>query len=181
MNDDFTSLEGTLEAVWRLLEAGPKDRNSPANVVCLATSSSEGAYARMVVLRMTDRSHHTLHFFTHATSEKLKQLKVNSRGEVLVWDEKSQFQIRLKVRLSVEKIDENLWSNLGEGAKLNYATDPLPGTPIASPNIAWTASSDHKQMKRLLAQVQSIETLHIASEGLYRAEFDDNGSRWIAP
>lgn len=181
MNEDFTSLDGTLEAVWTRLENGPRDKTAPANVVCLATTDRNGASARMVVLRKTDRKNITLHFFTHAASGKVDDIEKNANAELLVWDQGSQLQIRLKAQLEIVAIDDATWEALGDGAKLNYATDPLPGSTISSPEIAWTAKPDHNQMKQITAHIQSIETLHIAPEGLYRAVFDDAGSRWIAP
>ena len=181
MSEDFTSLDTTLEAVWTRLENGPREKTAPANVVCLATNGSIGANARMVVLRKTDRENSALQFFTHAASGKIKDVEKNPNAELLVWDRGSQLQVRLKAHLEVTEIDDATWAALGDGAKLNYATDPLPGSTISAPSVAWAARSDHTQMKQITAHIQSIETLHISPEGLYRAVFDNTGSRWIAP
>lgn len=181
MSDDFTTLSGTLEAVWSRLEQGASDRAAPANLVTLATSGATGASARIVVLRAADRTAQTLTFFTHAASEKVTEIQQDNRGELLIWDAGSSFQIRLSVRLQIAEVSDDLWNSLGGGARLNYASHPTPGTVIETPDEAWSARPDPALMKRLIATVHAIDTVQIAPEGLRRARFEAGRSQWIAP
>ncbi|NNJ67051.1 MAG: hypothetical protein HKP54_03330 [Boseongicola sp.] len=182
MNDALTSLNGTHELVWSLLEAGPKSKAATANLVVLATSSIEnGPSARIVVLRHVDRVSGILRVFTHAASQKVADLNEDERAEIMIWDPVEQLQIRLTVNIEVSHVDSETWSRLGPGTRLNYAVDPTPGTPIEAPENARQATPEASQMLCLNARVLSIETLHITSDGLSRAVFQDGTSQWIAP
>jgi hypothetical protein len=64
---------------------------------------------------------------------------------------------------------------------MNYAIEPMPGTPIPTPNDARFATPDRSQMLQLNAHILQIETLWISNQGLYRAVFKSGSSQWIAP
>lgn len=182
MSDPLTSLNGTYEKVWSLLEAGPTSKTAPANLLVLATSSVQnGPSARIVVLRQVDRASGMLRVFTHAASQKVADLNENERAEILIWDPAEQFQIRLKVTIDVSQVDSETWSLLGPGTRLNYAVDPRPGTRIEHPADARLASPKPSQMLCLDARILTIETLQISKAGLSRAVFEDGTSQWIAP
>ena len=182
MNDNLTSLNGTFETVWDMLRQGVGEKASPANQLVLATSSPEnGSSARMVVLRGVDQDAETLHFFTHARSQKVSDLNKDERGEILIWDARKQLQIRISVRIEATGVDDTIWSALGPGTRMNYAIEPMPGTPITTPNDARLATPDRSQMLQLNAHVWQIETLWISNQGLYRAVFKSGSSQWIAP
>ncbi|SMX23846.1 pyridoxamine 5'-phosphate oxidase family protein [Boseongicola aestuarii] len=182
MSDALTSLDGTYETIWRLLEDGAKSKTSAASNLVLATASkAHGPSVRIVVLRDADQASEVLRIFTHAASRKVIDLNDNERAEILVWDPEQQFQIRLSVSVRMSRIDDKTWESLGTGTRLNYAIDPAPGTPIARPEIAQQASPHQHQMLALDARIRKIETLHISPDGLKRAVFENGTSQWIAP
>ena len=182
MSEALTTLNGTLEVVWHMLERGAVDKTAPANLPVLATASREhGAKARIVVLRSTDRATQKLTFFTHALSGKVSDLNEDERAEVLVWCAAQQFQIRISAKIGIAAVDENTWRNLGPGTRLNYATDPSPGIPLHRPEEALQATPDAGSMLSLEAFITKIDTLWISPEGLRRATFEDGRSQWIAP
>ena len=181
MSNAFTSLDGTYETVWRLLEDGVKSKTSPANNLVLATASrQQGPSLRIVVLRHVDQTSEILRVFTHAASRKVIDLNEDERAEILIWDPAQQFQVRLSVFVRMSRIDDKTWESLGPGTRLNYAIDPAPGTPIAQPEIARRASPHQHQMLALDARIRRIETLHISPDGLKRAVFESGTSQWIA-
>jgi len=182
MSKLFQSLSVTQEAVWLLLEAGAIEKGSPANLPVLAKSSAEqGPTARIVALRSVDRVAEKLTFFTHASSGKVRDLNEDERAELLVWDGSERLQIRLSVAVKINKIGTETWSSLGPGTRLNYAVDPTPGMAIDRPEDALHASPQQRQMVELEATILRIETLRITRDGLRRAIFEGNTSRWIAP
>lgn len=182
MSDALTSLNGTYEAVWNLLENGVTSKTAPANLLVLTTASKQrGPSSRIVVLRHFDRSSETLRMFTHAASQKVIDLSEDDRAEILIWDPVEQLQVRLSVSVEMSGIDDKTWSRLGPGTRLNYAVDPTPGTPIPDPQVARQASPQKHQMLALDARIRKIETLHISQDGLKRAMFEKGASRWIAP
>ena len=182
MNDALTSLDGTIEDVWTLLEDGVKYKTSPANNLILATASKQqGPSLRIVVLRHADRSSQSLNVFTHAASQKVVDLNEDERAEILIWDPAQQLQIRLSVFVRMSGIDDETWKKLGPGTRLNYAIAPAPGTPIPQPEVARQASPKQHQMLVLDARIRKIETLHISHDGLKRAVFENGTSQWIAP
>ena len=182
MSDALTSLDGTIEAVWSLLEDGVKSKTSPANNLVLATASKQhGPSLRIVVLRRADRSTESLRIFTHAASQKVIDLNEDERAEILIWEPAQQLQVRFSVSISMSGIDDNTWEKLGPGTRLNYAIDPAPGTPITQPKVASQASPQQHQMLVLDARIRKIETLHISPDGLKRAVFEKGTSQWIAP
>ena len=181
MSDALTDLNGTLCDVWARLESGVVVPGSPANLPVLATASPSGGAARIVVLRGVDRSAQTLWFYSHAAASKVADLKANSRAELLIWDPRDRLQIRLGVSIDLGTVSADVWDGLGPGTRLNYATDPLPGTKIDDPSDAQQATPQHHQMVLLTAHIARIETLQITNDGLRRAVFEGGTSRWIAP
>ena len=183
MTDDFRSLDGMLKALWNRLEQGLKDADAPARTLALATSGPDGAAVRLVVLRGQDRSAGTLTFYTHAHSPKIAQLRHDPRAELLLWDPVTLFQARLSVHLSVKPGNAEAWNALTKGARLNYATDPLPGTLLHDPD-ANTPTPDPELLTILTADIRAIDLLHLGALPHARAQFsreDDFKGRWIAP
>ena len=183
MTDDFRTLEGMLEALWQRLERGLHDTDAPARTLALATSGPDGAAVRLVVLRGLDRSAATLTFYTHTHSPKIAQLKDDPRAELLLWDPNALFQVRLSAHVSMKPGSANEWDGLTRGARLNYATDPLPGTLLHDPD-ANTPTPDPALLTILTASIGSIDLLHLGALPHARARFsreDDFTGRWIAP
>lgn len=183
MTDDFRSLAGMRAALWHRLEQGPKDADAAARTLALATSGAAGAAVRLVVLRDLDRSAATLTFYTHAHSPKIAELRYDPKAELLLWDPGSLFQARLSVDVSMKPGNAETWSALTAGARLNYATDPLPGTLLHDPD-ANTPTPDPELLTILTADIRAIDLLHLGVLPHARAQFsreDDFKGRWIAP
>ena len=181
MNDAFSELGTTLQSVWRRLKQGAEDTTSALNTVVLSTTSSDGPKSRIVILRNVSQPLQQVVFFSHAASGKISDLARDPRAEILGWDPVARFQIRLAAEIEISEIDAGAWAEIGAGARLNYAVNPSPGTPIPLPESAWKATPNREQMAVLTAIIHRIETLQISPEGLRRAVFEGGRSQWIAP
>ncbi|MBT8460534.1 MAG: hypothetical protein HKP37_10660 [Boseongicola sp.] len=182
MSDALITLNGTRSFVWDELERGVVDKTAPGNLLVIASSSRDhGPTARIVVLRGVDRDSRTLTFFTHSASQKVANFKEDERAKILFWCPEKSLQIRLSVTISMSPVNSRIWEKLGAGTRLNYAVDPTPGTPIEHPAAALQATPKPSAMLQLDARVSEFETLWISPEGLRRAAFDNEQSRWIAP
>lgn len=180
MTDHFRDLAGMLDALWRRLGDGVTDAEAPGRTLALAT---EGPSVRMVVLRAADRNAGKLTFYTHAHSAKIAELESTPRAELLLWDPASMFQARLSAQVTMSPGTTDLWDSLTQGARLNYATDPLPGTLLSDP-AAKAPRPDPGLLTVLTATIQTIDLLHLGALPHARARFDrDDGfqGRWIAP
>lgn len=180
MTDDFRALAGMLDALWRRLDDGVSDPEAPARTLALAT---DGPSVRLVILRAADREAGTLTFYTHARSAKIAELGRSPRAELLLWDPAAMLQGRLAADITMSPGSPELWSSLTQGARLNYATDPLPGTLLSDPDAA-RPSPRPDLMTILTATVRTIDLLHLGALPHARARYDrDDGfaGRWIAP
>ena len=172
-----TNLTSLHARVWNLIGA------ATGTPMPLATSRiGEGASLRMVVLRRVIADSNILEFWTHAASAKLYEIAADPTGEVLIWDDASQTQARLRVNLSVSSGDPEDWATMGKGSRLNYAGPPLPGDPLATPDAA-SHIPDPALFKRLTAQVTAMDVLVLAPLPQRRAKFgpDGEGAQWVAP
>ncbi|MDJ1017468.1 MAG: pyridoxamine 5'-phosphate oxidase family protein [Paracoccaceae bacterium] len=181
MSDDFTSLPGTLDAVWARLEAGVREAEAPARTIALATRpEAGGAAVRMVVLRRASRMLGEVEIYTHLASAKVADLRSDSRAQLLVWDPAAQFQIRLSVTVAIEDGPTEVWESLGPGARLNYATAPDPGEPVEDPTRL-IPDPDPGLFLLLRARIEAIETLHLGTDCHRRARFAAPSATWLAP
>ncbi|MXQ06797.1 pyridoxamine 5'-phosphate oxidase [Alphaproteobacteria bacterium GH1-50] len=180
MNDDFGTLDGTLDAVWSRLSNGVTNADAPARTLALAT---DGPAVRMVVLRGADRASGTLTIWTNRASDKVSQLAGDPRAEALIWDSAADFQIRLALEVSIARGDAGTWDALGPGSRVNYARVPPPGARLAEPD-AVQVQPDPAMFAVLTGRIMRIETLHLTRERQARARFPHgrlDAAHWIAP
>lgn len=180
MTDNFRDLSGMMDALWRRLDAGLTDPDAPARTLALAT---DGPSVRLVVLRAADRAKGELTFYTHAHSSKIAELERTPFAELLLWDPSAMFQARLAARITMTPGTRDLWDSLTHGARLNYATDPLPGTLLNDPG-ANAPRPDPGLLTVLTAHIAKIDLLHLGALPHARATYRrDDGfhGRWIAP
>lgn len=175
MNDDFRSIVGMLDALWSRLQ--------PSTLLTLATRRTDGgAAARMVILRESNREAALLTIYTHGLSEKIDQIAQDPSGELLLWDSDARFQARLLLNIAIEPGTREVWDGLGDGARLNYARQPLPGAEISKPVTPQSSNVEHLTI--LNARIERIDLLHLGKlphrRATYSAE-DGFAGRWIAP
>lgn len=185
MSDDFSTLEGILNAIWRRLDMAAADKSGPARYLVLATRGMVvGAEARMVVLRQADRSTAKIALHTHALSHKIAELAVDPVATLLMWDPAQAFQARLKVMTETEPGTDDDWARVpATGRRLNYGSLP-PAMPIEAPDVMEKAEENREAFTKINARIEAIDALllskHSASRARYSRELDFRG-RWIAP
>ncbi len=179
---DHRTLPGLNETLWRHLEAGVSDPNSPAHTLALATRRTNSGAARMIILRAADRKTWALTFYTHALSKKVAELEACPEAEVLMWSPPLQLQARLGVTVSIGPANPALWSRLSDGQRLNYAAT-APGGRLGSPMTPKPINGP-RHMRFLTAHIHRIDLLHLGALPHARAVYlrDDNWhGRWVAP
>lgn len=176
-------------ACWRGLTQAAQTRDHPWRLMALATVADHGpdeppsAELRHVVLREVEAEAATLRFFTDARSPKVAQLRRHPDATLLVWDPRPGWQLRLRVRLSVETSGlavSSRWARLKMSPAAHDYLSPLPpGTPVAHP-LPERGSREHFAV--VSAQVRQLDWLELHADGHRRALFDAEGrGHWLTP
>ncbi len=185
MIDWWTGLPETLDQVWLRLNRGVADRRACARHPTLATLGARGPEARIVVLRGVDKSLAELSVHTDLRSAKVSELSAEPRASLLIWEQKTRLQIRLRVNVSVKsgKPAATDWQQVPETARKVYGAHPAPGSPMEKPEQL-VQHSDPMAFAVLVCRMTEIETLYLG-DGLHRRAIfrRDNAwaGSWIAP
>jgi pyridoxamine 5'-phosphate oxidase len=185
MNEWWVSLPTTLDQVWLRLIRGVADRKADARHPTLATAGAMGPEARIVVLRQADRSLATIAVYTDLRSAKISDLLQEPRASLLIWEQKTRLQIRLRVRVEVKSGEAatDQWQRVPDTARTVYGSQPAPGTPVNKPEQL-ILQSDFTAFAVLVCHIREIETLYLGGDLHRRARFcADNGwtGSWLAP
>ncbi|WP_179378520.1 pyridoxamine 5'-phosphate oxidase family protein [Jannaschia marina] len=179
MSDPFDRL-GTLEAhIWARLAEGAADARDPFRFVTLATIGADGPEARTVGLRRADRAAREVEVHSDLRTAKVRALEGDPRAEILCWGAAVQLQVRLRVRVTFLPADPDRWARVPDEARLNYGTDPAPGTAIPAPETL-RRTPDIARFVALLGRVERIDVVSLAHDPHRRAIFAPEG-RWVAP
>lgn len=185
MSDHFTSLPGLFEAVWRRLEGAVHDGKGSGRYLTLATRGLiDGAEARLVVLRQTNKAEGSVTIHTHALSHKVAELAADPAATLMMWDPGAALQARLRVFAEASPGSDGDWARVPEtGRRLNYGTLP-PALPIEGPGAIDHSAPDLAAFTRIKARIDMIDVLHLEPDTAQRARFSrelDFQGRWIAP
>ncbi|UEP51715.1 pyridoxamine 5'-phosphate oxidase family protein [Burkholderia ambifaria] len=191
------SLTQTCDRLWSCLESGVGTQRSPFTMVQAATLGLDGApKVRTIVLRQVSRADRLLAFHTDARSEKVEELRRDSRIAVVANDLDALVQIRAEGVASIcddEAQRRAIWQSSRPHTLLLYRAPLRPGTPIESPEEAHVTPSPgdaptddgYRNFCFVHVTVTRIDWLELARGGHRRAVFDlnDDGyeGRWIAP
>ena len=183
MTDPFATLEGTLAHVWGRLGRGTADPRDPFRFVTLATVGARGPQARTVGLRRASRADAAVEVHSDARTEKVEALRTDPRAEILAWDSPRQVQVRLAGDVTLIPADPDRWARVPEASRLNYGTDPAPGTPVDAPeHVARTPEVGRFVALRMA--VARIDVVSLGHDPHRRALFvagDGFAGAWTAP
>ncbi|UWQ19001.1 pyridoxamine 5'-phosphate oxidase family protein [Jannaschia sp. M317] len=180
MSDPWQSL-GTLRAhLWARLARGAAKADDPFRFTTLATLGAEGPEARIVGLRRAGAGQVEVH--SDLRTAKVTALRRDPRAALLFWDPDTQEQLRLSVRLTVFPADPSRWAAIPPEARLNYGTDPAPGTPIDDPDRL-TRTPEAARHGTLTGPVLRMDAVSLAHDPHRRAVFEgpDLRGAWVAP
>ena len=180
MTDPFADLETLRTHVWDRLDLGVKDGDDPFRFVTLATVGADGPQARTVGLRGADRKSGTVEVHSDFRTAKVRAIGVDPRAEILLWDVNAQLQVRLAVTMTLIVGDADRWDRVPRAARLNYGTDPAPGTPVAKPGFV-TRTPEAARFAALSGAVRRMDIVSLSHDPHRRAIFDDSGGTWVAP
>lgn len=183
MRARLESLEAIEDALWRGLEAAPQDREHPWRLPVLATTDGTGADARMVVLRAAERASGELLLYTDARAGKVAQAAHHPLGTLVFWSPVLEWQLRLRVHLSVATDGlavSSAWARLRHSASAREYLSPLaPGSPLEG-TPAGHAERAHFAI--VSAQVSAVDWLELDEQGHRRARFAvGEAARWLQP
>ena len=183
MNARLDSLSAIEAALWRELQAAPRDRQHPWRTPVLGTTDGEVGDARTVVLRDADAAQGSLLVYSDARAGKVAQIALHPRGTLVMWSEALGWQLRVRVQIDV--ITDGLelssrWAQLKlTPAAHDYLSALAPGSPL---DTALGSRGDRAHFALLEAHVLSIDWLELHAQGHRRARFsNDTTARWLQP
>jgi pyridoxamine 5'-phosphate oxidase len=171
-------------ALWQELTRAVHDKHHEWRTVVLSTVANvDGeltADARNVVLREVNASAKQLVIYTDARASKAQQLREHPIGTVVMWSRRLGWQLRCRVKLSLE--DSGLavtsrWETLKlSPAAQDYLSPVAPGMPL---DAAAQALSERHHFAVITAQVTSLDWLELHREGHRRAVFGELRAAWL--
>lgn len=180
MTRRLDTLDAIERSVWEELAAAPQDAQHPWRTLVLATANGEHADARTVVLRHTDTAQRELTFFSDARAPKVVQLEAQPVGTLVTWSPALGWQLRLRVRLEVQRDGlavSSHWARLKlSPAAHDYLSAVAPGSVLGN---ALGARGERAHFALIVASVQSIDWLELSAEGHRRARFADDTAAWL--
>ncbi|MEM7709794.1 MAG: pyridoxamine 5'-phosphate oxidase family protein [Pseudomonadota bacterium] len=180
MPDPWHDLAALQAHLWDRLARGAARSDDPFRLVALATTGPDGPEARMVALRAADRAAGTVEVQSDRRTAKARALTGDPRAALLLWDAATQEQLRLTLSVTLIPADPDRWAAIPPDVRLNYGTDPAPGTPVPDPDMV-TRRPDPARHLALLGHVRSMDAVSLTHAPHRRARLDADGARWIAP
>lgn len=161
-----------------------KHKKHPFRYFALTTLASDGSpHSRTVVLRDFNPEVMTLKIYTDSRSTKVKELKNDSRAELLFYDSNQLLQLVLRVQLVMTEVSDEFFDQLPAQSKKDYTGLDLPGTTIKGPDqVQYNFERPHFTI--LGFQILQLEYLKLKRPNHIRALFQskDNWSgKFIAP
>ena len=174
------TLQGLLDDAWNLLQS------KQGRLVSLASIALDGApECRTVMLRQGDRGSATLCVHTDLTSTKIAELRNQPRASLLLWDDASQIQIRVRGRVKITSGPQvaSIWNAVPDGSRSSYGVTPAPGTPIPDSDT-YDRTPDPAKFAVLSLTLEALDVVHLAEDFHRRALYERNrdwAGQWLAP
>jgi pyridoxamine 5'-phosphate oxidase len=183
MSTRLETLDAIEAALWRELQAAPRDKNHPWRAPVLATTDGEVGDARTVILREVEPAQTALLMYTDVRAGKVVQIAAHPRGTLVMWSPALGWQLRIRVHL--QAVTDGLerssrWARLKLSPAANdYLSSQAPGDPLDS---ALSARGERAYFALLEARVLSIDWLELHAQGHRRARFSNGATPcWLQP
>jgi hypothetical protein len=203
LDEEIDDLDEVRADIFRRLGRASKDRRSAMHTPVIGTVRADGTPSqRVMVLRAFDPATATLRFHTDARAAKVEELGNGAPISVLAYDAAAKRQFRLSGTGRIETDGETAdkaWNDATLFARRCYLADPAPGTLSDIPVSGLPADIEGRKPEDdaevapgranfavLLAEIDTIEFLHLAHTGHRRAIFrlQPAGSwqgQWLVP
>ena len=195
MTDRLSSLAAIEAEIWAELARACRDKTHAWRSPVLATvatvpAAASGAAtiaagdARVVILREVDAAQRRLLVFTDARSEKAAQLREHPHGTLLMWSPALGWQLRCRVRLSLETsglATSSRWARIKHSPAAQDYMSPLP-PGAALPALAPVHEAPQREHFGVItAEVTNIDWFDLHANGHRRARLDGAASAWLQP
>ena len=185
MTQRMTSLPALGTEIWAELVRCCADKLHPWRTPVLATISGDTADARTVVLREVDVRQRQLLIYSDERAGKVVQLLKHSSGTLVMWSPELGWQLRCRVRLSLEMSGlaaSSRWARIKlSPAAQDYLSPLAPGTPLPAQAPSHGAA-EREYFSVICAEVTSIDWLELHADGHRRARFDGAApGQWLQP
>jgi hypothetical protein len=181
----LTTLPEIESAVWQRLGQAVTDKAHEWRTPVLATLNGDAADARTIVLREVSERQKQLLFYTDERAGKVAQLLNRPHGTVVMWSRNMGWQLRLRVRLTLEMSGlsaTSRWARIKlTPAAQEYLSAMPPGTPLGDVIHAGSGAVSRAYFAVISAEVEAMDWLELHPEGNRRATFDAQGARWVQP
>ena len=174
------------QQIWKELGRASVDRHHAWRTPVLATLGCDGSpNARTVVLRKVESNQQTLCFYTDARSTKVSELTKEPKAVRPFWSGLLNWQLRLKVEISVATDGpelQALWQRVHQSASAgDYMATEAPGTERPTGfGTAQNLSGDH-HFALLNAQVLQMDWLELGHGAHRRARLSADTWQWLVP
>jgi len=129
-------LNDLFQEAWKSLKEAASGKDHSFNFCTLATIGKNTSVKQRTVILRGITEDKSLLFYTDLRSNKIKQIKENSKANGLFYDPKSQVQLIFKGEILIHKNGE-VWENhrnkIDGKSVNNYNTLLAPGKPIKNP------------------------------------------------
>jgi pyridoxine/pyridoxamine 5'-phosphate oxidase len=181
----LASLPEIEHAIWQQLEAAATERVHPWRTPVLATVDGDAADARTVILREVAAADRRLVIYTDERAGKVAQIAAHPHGTLVMWSNALRWQLRCRVRLSVETDGLGVtsrWARLQHtAAAQDYLAPHPPGATLAAGAGPGAPASERACFAVITAEIASLDWLELHPDGHRRAVFDAPGARWVQP
>ena len=185
MTDRLQTLAEIESAVWRELAATARDKAHAWRTPVLATVDGDAADARVIVLREVAQDEKRLLFYTDERTAKVLQLRSHPCGTVVMWSAALGWQLRCRVRLTLETSGlaaTSRWAKIRQTAAAREYLSPVPpGTALAEVPHQNSGAVSRAHFAVIEAAIDSLDWLELHPDGNRRAVFDAAGARWLQP
>ena len=198
--DYYNDLDKIYLKIWDLLKIGLQNRNLPFHIPVFICGDSNKSDGRIVVLRGINKEEKKIWFHSDIRSNKVKNLKLNSKATFLFYDKNEKIQLRLygKSEINYQNlVTKKSWEKTAHMSRQCYLGDKPPGTDVSIPTSGLTENIDNLKYSKEESEIgyknfcvietfiKSIEWLYLAAKGHRRAYFSlKNNSlekKWLIP
>ena len=184
MTERLATLDAIEARVWLQLAGCVGDKAHAWRTPVLATVNGDCAEARTVILREVDMARKRLLAYTDERASKVGQFLRTPHGTFVMWSPQLGWQLRCRVRLSVEMSGlstSSRWARIRLSPAAQEYLSPLPpGTPLPALPPTHTAL-EREYFSVINAEVTSIDWLELRAEGQRRAQLCVEGNQWLQP
>jgi hypothetical protein len=188
------TLPALLDDVWKRIAAGLNGRWPPWTLPTLATLSPYGPRARVLALRRVVPAERLFVFHTDARSDKVRELRADSRVSLVFWDPGDAIEARFTGTASVhcrDQVAREAWQEVSPLRRRTSAIEYTPGAVLPAPtrfDTLPTTADDEVALGHfavVLVRATALDWYWLGPSDMRRAfiRWTDSGpsATWVVP